>query len=102
MSEPQWRKPQTEPNSEKHPFPLRAYSSVSEHLRHSIAVVRCSRYHRFHDAQVTYRVLALTGKERLLRKTGERICEAMQRPDGPLYLLTDNSKERIPKLVPQK
>ncbi|MBI2828592.1 MAG: PQQ-dependent sugar dehydrogenase [Acidobacteria bacterium] len=44
----------------------------------------------------------VTGEERLLRELGERIREVKQGPDGALYLLTDNPKGRVLKLVPRK
>ncbi len=46
----------------------------------------------------------ITGEERLLRDLDprERIRDVRQGPDGALYLLTDNAKGRMLKLVPRK
>jgi len=46
----------------------------------------------------------VTGEERLLTEMSprERIRDVRQGPDGALYLLTDNDKGRILKLVPRK
>ena len=47
----------------------------------------------------------ITGEERLLtdlQPMRERIRDVRQGPDGALYLLTDNDKGRILKLVPKK
>ena len=46
----------------------------------------------------------VTGEERLLRdmEPRERIRDVRQGPDGALYLLTDNAKGRMLKLVPKK
>jgi aldose sugar dehydrogenase len=47
----------------------------------------------------------VTGEERLLtdlQPQRERIRDVVQGPDGALYLLTDNQKGRILKLVPKK
>ncbi|HYT68570.1 MAG TPA: PQQ-dependent sugar dehydrogenase [Vicinamibacterales bacterium] len=47
----------------------------------------------------------VTGEERLLtdlQPNRERIRDVRQGPDGALYLLTDNDKGRILKLVPKK
>ena len=47
---------------------------------------------------------AVTGEERLLQDlqpSRERIRDVRQGPDGALYLLTDNAKGRILKLVPK-
>jgi glucose/arabinose dehydrogenase len=44
----------------------------------------------------------VTGEERLLRDVGERIRDVRQGPEGALYLLTDNPKGRVLKLVPKK
>jgi len=41
------------------------------------------------------------GEERLLKYLKERIRDVRQGPDGALYLLTDNTKGRILKLVPR-
>lgn len=43
----------------------------------------------------------VVGEERLLSDLGERIRDVRQGPDGALYLLTDNAKGRILKLVPK-
>ena len=43
----------------------------------------------------------VTGEERLLRDVSERIRDVVQGPDGALYLLTDNIRGRILKLVPK-
>ncbi len=42
------------------------------------------------------------GEERLLRKLKERILDVVQGPDGVFYILTDNRKDRLLKLVPKK
>ena len=44
----------------------------------------------------------IVGEERLLTDLDERIRNVRQDPDGALYLLTDNAKGRILKLVPKK
>jgi len=44
----------------------------------------------------------IVGEERLLTDLGERIRNVRQGPDGALYLLTDNAKGKILKLVPKK
>ena len=47
----------------------------------------------------------VTGEERLLtdlQPNRERIRDVVQGPDGALYLLTDNAKGRVLKLVPKK
>jgi len=44
----------------------------------------------------------VTGEERLLKDLKERIRDVVQGPDGALYLLTDNAKGRVVKLVPRK
>jgi glucose/arabinose dehydrogenase len=44
----------------------------------------------------------IAGEERLLTDLKERIRNVRQGPDGALYLLTDNAKGRILKLVPKK
>ena len=47
----------------------------------------------------------VVGEERLLQDlqpTRERIRDVRQGPDGALYLLTDNAKGRMLKLVPKK
>jgi len=43
----------------------------------------------------------VSGEERLLRELKERIRDVRQGPDGALYLLTDNAKGRVLKLVPK-
>ena len=46
----------------------------------------------------------VVGEERLLQdmQPRERIRDVVQGPDGALYLLTDNAKGRVLKLVPKK
>jgi glucose/arabinose dehydrogenase len=44
----------------------------------------------------------VTGEERLLGNVNERIRDVTQGPDGALYLLTDNAKGRLLKVVPKK
>ena len=44
----------------------------------------------------------ITGEERLLGNLNERIRDVTQGPDGALYLLTDNAKGRVLKIVPKK
>jgi glucose/arabinose dehydrogenase len=44
----------------------------------------------------------VTGEERLLQDQKERIRDVNQGPDGALYLLTDNAKGRLLKVVPKK
>jgi glucose/arabinose dehydrogenase len=44
----------------------------------------------------------VVGEERLLQENKERIRDVVQGPDGNLYLLTDNAKGRLFKLVPKK
>lgn len=43
----------------------------------------------------------VAGEERLLADLGERMREVKQGPDGSIYLITDNAKGRILRLVPQ-
>ena len=43
----------------------------------------------------------VTGEERLLRDVSERLRDVVQGPDDALYLLTDNIRGRILKLVPR-
>jgi glucose/arabinose dehydrogenase len=42
----------------------------------------------------------VAGEERLLRDMNERIRDVVQGPEGALYLLTDNEKGRVLKIVP--
>jgi glucose/arabinose dehydrogenase len=44
----------------------------------------------------------IVGEERLLKDTAERIRDVRQSPDGAIYVLTDNDKGRILKLVPKQ
>jgi glucose/arabinose dehydrogenase len=44
----------------------------------------------------------VTGEERLLGQVNERFRDVIQGPDGALYLLADNPKGRILKVVPRK
>jgi glucose/arabinose dehydrogenase len=44
----------------------------------------------------------VTGEERLLGQVNERMRDVTQGPDGALYLLTDNAKGRVLKVVPKK
>jgi glucose/arabinose dehydrogenase len=47
----------------------------------------------------------VTGEERLLTDmtpAAERIRDVRQGPDGAIYLVTDNAKGRILKLVPKR
>ena len=44
----------------------------------------------------------VTGEERLLGQVNERMRDVTQGPDGALYLLTDNPKGRVLKVVPKK
>ncbi len=44
----------------------------------------------------------VTGEERLLTDQKERFRDVVQGPDGALYLLTDNAKGRILKVVPKR
>ena len=44
----------------------------------------------------------VTGEERLLGQVNERMRNVTQGPDGALYLLTDNPKGRVLKVVPKK
>ena len=44
----------------------------------------------------------VSGEERLLTDQKERIRDVRQGPDGALYLLTDNAKGRVLKVVPKK
>jgi aldose sugar dehydrogenase len=46
----------------------------------------------------------VTGEERLLTdmQPRERIRDVRQGPDGALYVITDNDKGRVLKLVPKK
>jgi glucose/arabinose dehydrogenase len=44
----------------------------------------------------------VTGEERLLGNINERIRDVSQGPDGALYLLTDNAKGRVLKVVPKR
>jgi glucose/arabinose dehydrogenase len=44
----------------------------------------------------------VVGEETLLADLGERIRDIRQGPDGALYILTDNEKGRILKLVPKR
>jgi glucose/arabinose dehydrogenase len=43
----------------------------------------------------------VTGEEWLFRELKERIRDVVQGPDGALYLLTDNDKGRVLKVVPK-
>jgi glucose/arabinose dehydrogenase len=43
----------------------------------------------------------VTGEERLLGSVNERMRDVRQGPDGALYILTDNPKGRILKVVPK-
>jgi glucose/arabinose dehydrogenase len=43
----------------------------------------------------------ITGEEWLFRELHERIRDVVQGPDGALYLLTDNDKGRVLKVVPR-
>jgi aldose sugar dehydrogenase len=43
----------------------------------------------------------VVGEERLLRDVSERIRDVVQGPDGAIYLLTDNPRGRILKIVPK-
>jgi glucose/arabinose dehydrogenase len=43
----------------------------------------------------------VVGEERLLRDVSERIRDVVQGPDGALYLMTDNIRGRILKIVPR-
>ena len=44
----------------------------------------------------------VSGEERLLRDQKERIRNVEQGPDGALYVLTDNAKGRLLKVVPKR
>jgi glucose/arabinose dehydrogenase len=44
----------------------------------------------------------VSGEERLLRDQKERIRNVEQGPDGALYVLTDNAKGRLFKIVPKR
>jgi glucose/arabinose dehydrogenase len=44
----------------------------------------------------------VTGEERLLGNVNERMRDVAQGPDGALYILTDNAKGRVLKVVPKK
>jgi glucose/arabinose dehydrogenase len=44
----------------------------------------------------------VTGEERLLGDRKERIRNVEQGPDGALYLLIDNEKGRLLKVVPKQ
>ena len=44
----------------------------------------------------------VTGEERLFTDLKERIRDVEQGPDGALYLLTDNAKGRLLKVVPKR
>ena len=44
----------------------------------------------------------VAGEERLIKDQKERIRDVVQGPDGALYLLTDNQKGRVLRLVPAK
>jgi glucose/arabinose dehydrogenase len=44
----------------------------------------------------------VTGEERLLGSVNERMRDVRQGPDGALYLLSDNAKGRVLKIVPKK
>ena len=44
----------------------------------------------------------VTGEERLLGQVNERMRDVTQGPDGALYLLTDNAKGRVLKVIPKK
>src|SRR5687768_5273834 len=44
----------------------------------------------------------VTGEERLLRNVNERMRDVEQGPDGALYILADNAKGRVLKVVPKK
>jgi glucose/arabinose dehydrogenase len=55
-----------------------------------------------HLARLTLDGERIVGEERLLTDLRERIRDVRQGPDGALYLLTDNSRGRVLKLVPKK
>jgi glucose/arabinose dehydrogenase len=44
----------------------------------------------------------VTGEERLLGQVNERMRDVIQGPDGAIYLLTDNARGRVLKVVPKK
>jgi glucose/arabinose dehydrogenase len=44
----------------------------------------------------------VTGEERLIRDQKERIRDVVQGPEGALYMVTDNAKGRVIKIVPKK
>jgi glucose/arabinose dehydrogenase len=44
----------------------------------------------------------VVGEETLLANLGERIRDIREGPDGAIYILTDNEKGRILKLVPKR
>ena len=44
----------------------------------------------------------VTGEERLLGNVNERMRDVTQGPDGALYILADNAKGRVLKIVPKK
>jgi glucose/arabinose dehydrogenase len=44
----------------------------------------------------------VTGEERLLGNVNERMRDVTQGPDGALYILADNAKGRVLKVVPKK
>src|SRR5687767_7961900 len=44
----------------------------------------------------------VSGEERLIRDQKERIRDVVQGPDGALYMVTDNQKGRIIKIVPKR
>jgi glucose/arabinose dehydrogenase len=44
----------------------------------------------------------VTGEERLLGNVNERMRDVTQGPDGALYILSDNAKGRVLKIVPKK
>jgi glucose/arabinose dehydrogenase len=44
----------------------------------------------------------VTGEERLLGQVNERMRDVTQGPEGALYLLADNAKGRVLKVVPKK
>ena len=54
-----------------------------------------------HLARLTLKGDRITGEEWLLKDLGERIRDVVVGPDGAIYLLTDNDRGRVLKLVPK-
>jgi glucose/arabinose dehydrogenase len=55
-----------------------------------------------HLARLSLEGERVVGEERLLSEFGERIRDVRQGPEGAIYILTDEPKGRLIKLVPKR